>query len=119
MFTGIIISSVVGINSKNKNLTNNNIKPISKIYSVLIVFGFSLITFVIVDCFSFIIDDSISKDYAQTLLNMAAENEESLEGAELFASLPFSIQNFLSTFILGFIGSLISLLFIRKNGKLI
>lgn len=50
---------------------------------------------------------------------MAENNGDTLPGFDDYASLPFGIQNAILTFIIGLLGSLISLAFVKKDGQLL
>ncbi|MDO4229876.1 MAG: hypothetical protein Q4C98_08680 [Capnocytophaga sp.] len=65
----------------------------------------------------FVIDGSISRDYANMLENMAEKNGDTLLGIEEFRNIPFGFQNAILTFAIGLIAAFFSLVFIKKDGK--
>lgn len=92
-----------------------NIKPLKRIYQVLISLLISLLIFILFDSILFTVNNDISVDYAISLKEMAEAYGESSLDISQFMNLPFSIQNLMVTFIIGLISSFISLIFIKKT----
>ncbi|AZQ64774.1 hypothetical protein EI427_21350 [Flammeovirga pectinis] len=116
-FICILFFNTFLLNRSNKFLENKNtLKPY---LSILIVLFFNIIIYLTIDIIMFNFDDSLPKDFAASLLKIAENNNESLDGIIEFSELPFSIQNLIATFIFAFIASVISLFFVKKNGNLI
>lgn len=115
-----IIANIISLNKYIRSSIKNNMAPIKRFFQVLIVLGVSFLIFLIFDTVFFLIDNSISKDYANALVELAEKSGSSLDTNTLenFAKLPFALQNGIVTFILAFIGSMISLLFVKKDGIL-
>jgi len=113
----IPIANSIGLNKYIRKTLDAGKKPLKRIHLVLIVFGISLLTYVLLDSVFFLIDKSVSLEYADALKYLANTNNQPVEGMDSFTKIPFSIQNVIVTFILGLLGSFISLLFVKKNGK--
>lgn len=118
LFISVLMSNIYFLNKGIRNAIKTDSSIIKRIYQVLLSLIIATIIFIILDAAFFIIDDSISQDYASMLKEMAERNGDTLAGFDDFASLPSGIQNAISTFIIGFLGSLVSLIFVKKDGKL-
>ncbi len=118
LFISILPSNTYFLNKGIRNAIKADSFVIKRIYQVLLSLIIAMIVFLILDAIFFIIDDSISQDYANMLKEMAERNGDTLPGFDDFASLPFGIQNAILTFIIGLLGSLVSLAFVKKDGEL-
>lgn len=85
------------MNKGIRNAIKADSSVIKRIYQVLLSLIIAMIVFLILDVIFFIIDDSISQDYANMLKEMAEKNGDTLPGFDDFASLPFGIQNAILT----------------------
>ena len=117
-FIIVIVSNIFYLNKGIKNCNLNSIKYMKRIYQVLLTLIISYLTYLILDYVFFLIDDSMSRDFAIGLKNFAESNNKNLDGIDEFVNLSFGIQNSIVTFVFGLLGSLISLIFITKSGDL-
>lgn len=117
----IIIANVIGLNMYIRDAIKSGHQPILKILQILLIFVSSFVIYILLDSAFFIFDGSISKEYAESLLELSQKNGGTLEESSLsdFANLPFSLQNGIITSVFALIGSFISLPFIKKDGILI
>ncbi|MBA3986231.1 MAG: hypothetical protein H0X63_06600 [Flavobacteriales bacterium] len=118
-FIVTLFTSIIGLNSYIRSCLVRDIIPLRRIIQISIFFFLSFLIFIVLDTLLFLIDDSISIDYAKSLAEIAKANNQEMEGLEDFKNFPFSIQNGITTLIFGFLGSLLSLAFLRKNGQLL
>jgi len=118
LFISTLPTNISFLNKGIRDAIKADTPMIKRIYQVLLSLVIAMITFLILDAIFFIIDDSISQDYANMLKEMAERNGDTLPGFDDFASLPFGIQNAIFTFTIGFLGSLVSLAFVKKDGEL-
>ena len=93
-----------------KNYEKEN-KFLKRRYIILGIFVFSILFHVISDSIIYLVDDSISRDYVEFINSLGSSDVKAID------VYPFSMINFIVTIILGLIGSVISIPFIRRNGK--
>ena len=119
IFITLLVVEIWGINKYIRECIAEQNQFLKKWYSVGITLIVCFLTFVLLDSLLFLIDDSVSKDYAATLQKFIKESGGNTAGIKQIASLPFALQNGIATFISGFLASLLSLIFIKKDGQLI
>jgi len=118
LFLSIIVVNIVGINKVRKLNIKSNMQPIKKFYQVLIVISISILFYTLLDSIYFIFDNSLSTDYASSLESVLSATGESTADFKDFEKLPFSIQNIFSSISVAIISGLISLPFIKVDGKI-
>jgi len=118
LFLSIIVVNIVGINKVRKLNIKSNMQPIKKFYQVLIVISISILFYTLLDSSYFIFDSSLSTDYASSLESVLSATGESTADFKDFEKLPFSIQNIFSSISVAIISGLISLPFIKVDGKI-
>lgn len=118
-FITIIVGNAVGLNKYIRSIINEGCKAVKRRYLVLLVLLFSFMFYLLFDTIIFFVDKSISIDYANALMELATANNDSLQGIDDFAKIPFAIQNGIATFIFALIGALASILFLKKDGQLL
>jgi len=119
LFISTLSSNIYFLNNGIRNALKADSSVIKRIYQVLLSLIIAMLVFLMLDAIFFITDDSIAQDYAYMLKEMAENNGDTLPGFDDYASLPFGIQNVILTFIIGLLGSLISLAFVKKDGQLL
>lgn len=119
-FILIIVANIIGLNRYIRTTVRDGRTPIIRTLQVLFVLIVSFIIYVFLDSSYFMFDNSISSDYAEALIELSEKNNGSvdIDSVSGFAQIPFSLQNGIITFVFAFIGSLISLIFIKKDGVL-
>lgn len=119
-FIVIIVSNIIGLNRYIRLMLEDGHIPFKKITQIFIVLLSSFVVYAAFDSIYFLVDKSISADYAEALMNLANRSGDSLNKRTLedFARLPFALQNGIVTFTFAVVGSLISLAFIKKDGVL-
>lgn len=118
LFLSITIGNIIGINKVRKLNKKNGGQQVKKIYEILIVIFISILIYTSFDSICFLFDDSLSKDYANSLEELLKSSGESTDDIKDFDKLPFSIQNIFSTIFSAIISGLISLPFIKKDGEI-
>ncbi len=118
LFLSMIIVNIIGINKVRKIIVKNGEQPIKKLYQVLIVLFISIITYTLLDSIYFLLDNSLSKDYASSLEALMVSTGEKTDDFEDFEKLPFSVQNVFSILFSSILAGIISLLFIKNNGEI-
>jgi|GEM_PF-1957161 len=119
LFIIIIPMNIIFLNRGIRYGLKNDLPILKRVYQVLLSLIIGMAVFLLLDSIYFLVDNSISKDFAQSLKEMSEANGRQLAGIEEFASLPFGVQNGILTFVLGLLGSFISLAFIKRDGQLI
>ena len=119
LFISTLSSNIYFLNNGIRNALKADSSVIKRTYQVLLSLIIAMLVFLMLDAIFFITDDSIAQDYAYMLKEMAENNGDTLPGFNDYASLPFGIQNAILTFIIGLLGSLISLAFVKKDGQLL
>lgn len=115
----LLIVSAFGINWTIRLSLRDGATPWSRLtYSAALVFISLAIFFVVDSVYFFLVDNSISADYGQALADLSRQQHKQLPGMDEFKNMPFSLQNGMVTAIFGVIGSLLSLVVIRKDGEL-
>jgi hypothetical protein len=119
-FLVIIIANIIGLNKYIRTMIGDGRTPFKRIIQIFIILLTSFMVYAAFDSVYFLIDKSISAEYAEALLNLANKSGDSLNKRTLedFAKLPFALQNGIVTFIFAGISSVISLAFIKKDGVL-
>lgn len=117
----IIVVNIIGLNMYIRDTIKSGHQPILRILQILLIFVLSFVIYLLLDSVFFIFDSSISKEYAESLIELSQKNGGKLEESSLsdFANLPFSLQNGIITSVFALIGSFISLPFIKRDGILI
>lgn len=118
-FVAIIVGNAIGLNKYMRSVISEGQKTIKRGYLVLLVLFFSFLFYLLSDTLIFFIDKSISADYGNALIKLAAANNKSLDGVEAFVKIPFGLQNAIATFICALLGALASILFIKKDGQVL
>tara|TARA_B100001059_G_C17722285_1_gene521405 strand:- start:315 stop:839 length:525 start_codon:yes stop_codon:yes gene_type:complete len=119
LFISTLSSNIYFLNNGIRNALKADSSVIKRTYQVLLSLIIAMLVFLMLDAIFFITDDSIAQDYAYMLKEMTENNGDTLPGFDDYASLPFGIQNAILTFIIGLLGSLISLAFVKKDGQLL
>lgn len=118
-FGCFLVIGIWKLNSFKSFCLKNNIKPFNKYILVSLILLFSLFFYVLLDTFIFyFVDRSIPEAFADSLSKLAESSDKKLRGIEDFRAMPFSLQNIVVNFIALFLAGLISLPFIKKDGKL-
>jgi hypothetical protein len=113
LFFGLFIANFIVIKrikaDINFSLTEN------KFIHVLLIFFFTLIIYILLDSILYLIDDSLSKEYASAIYKFSDPGDiETQEGLE---NLPFSIQNLIVTIFFGLFSMICTLPFINTKTK--
>ncbi len=123
ILTGIIIFFITiavtiwHVNQYRKDCNIENIIPMKKVWSVLIIAVLSLLFLSLFDSILFyFIDKSIPQSYAEGLSNLVRSSGQETDSLNEFDEIPFMLQNSVVIIIAAIFGSLISILFIKKDG---
>lgn len=113
LFFGLFFANFIVIKrmkkNKNFNLTKN------KFIHVLLIFFFTLIMYILLDSILYLIDDSLSKEYASAINKFSDPGD--IEAQEGLKNLPFSIQNLIVTIFFGLFSVICTLPFINTKTK--
>src|SRR5690606_38806282 len=110
----VIIVGIFGLNSYLKQETETVQKKKNRFLLALGIFIIAFFLFLIIDYLVFLFDNSIPKDYAEALYNIAVTYNSSTAGIDEISDTAFGITNSLITLIMGFIGCMISIPFLKK-----
>ena len=110
--------SVWHINDHNKNARSRQEKPGKRWVAILLVLILGFVVLLLLDTVYFLIDDSISLEFAEALKTLMKQNNQSIKGIDEFARLPFLTQNGIVTFMGGLLGGLLAAPLIKKDGVL-
>ncbi len=120
VFFIIIAINIWQVNIYRKKSLEESISPIKKIWSVIII---TILSFALLSLFDsllfYFIDKSIPKSYAEGLEDLLKSSGQPTESLSEFSEMPFMLQNGIVIFIAALIGSMISLIFIKKDGQLL
>jgi hypothetical protein len=110
---------VYHLNKYIKETIKAKATPQNRFIQILLVFIVSVLVYFILDFIVYLLDNSISYDFAKALSNIPSQNKLSQDDIAEFAKEPFATQTGIVTTILGAMGALFSLIFIKKDGNLI
>jgi hypothetical protein len=120
IFFIIIAVNIWHVNNYRKKSIVKGINPIKKVWSVIII---AIASFTLLSLFDsllfYFVDKSIPQSYAEGLGDLLKSSGQSTESLNEFNEMPFMLQNGIVIFIAAIIGSLISLIFIKKDGQLL
>jgi hypothetical protein len=118
LFFTILTVNIIGINKIRRVSIKKNELTFKKLYQVLIILMFSVLIYTLLDFIYFLLDDSLSKDYANSLEALMKSTGEKTDDFKDFEKLPFSIQNIFSSLFSSIVAGIISLAFIKNNGEI-
>ncbi|WP_421889863.1 hypothetical protein [Marinoscillum sp.] len=110
--------SVWLINDHIKNARSSQEKPGNKWVAILLILIVGFVVLLLLDLIYYQIDNSISLEFAEALKALMQQNNQSINGIDEFAKLPFLMQNGIVTFGGGLMGGLLAVPFIKKDGVL-
>lgn len=117
IFFIVIAVTIWQVNQYRKDCTIESVVPIKKVWSVLIIAILSFLFLSLFDSILFyLIDKSIPQSYAEGLGDLMKSSGQSIESLNDFDEIPFMLQNGVIIIIAAVIGSMISILFIKKDG---